>query len=175
MFLIYWLIKKFAQAIASIYFKKIHVVGLSNIPKEGPVIFCGNHANQFIDPIMIASNTVRQLSFTIAASSFSKPIVGDVARAVKAIPVKRPEDSKVKGVGKLVISGNKITGKGTQFVDQGEKIGKGWSLLISNKTVVVKNVIDNENLEINPSDEIEHLYNKELDFFVSFCFFIFFI
>lgn len=167
MFLIYWLLKKFAQAIASIYFKKVHVVGLNNIPKDGPVILCGNHANQFIDPILIASYTGRQLSFTIAASSFSKPIVGDLAKAVKAIPVKRPEDSKVKGVGKIVITGSKLIGKGTQFVEQGDKIGKGWSLLISNKTVVVKNILDNENLEIAQSDETAQLDEKQLDYFVS--------
>jgi glycerol-3-phosphate O-acyltransferase/dihydroxyacetone phosphate acyltransferase len=165
--LIYFIIRKFGQAIAAIYFKKVHVVGLNNIPKDGPVILCGNHANQFIDPILIASFTGRQLSFTIAASSFTKPVVGDLAKALKAIPVKRPEDSKVKGVGKIVISGSKLTGKGTQFIEQGEKLGKGWSLLISNKTVVVKTVIDNENLEITQSDETNLLNDKELDYYVS--------
>ena len=51
--------------------------------------------------MMIMSNTDRHLSFTIAASSLSKPVIGQVAKALKSIPVARPEDHKVKGKGKL--------------------------------------------------------------------------
>lgn len=163
---IYWIIQKFSQTIKSLYFSKVHVVGRENIPRDGPVIFCGNHANQFIDPIMIISYVPRQMSFTIAASSFSKPLIGDAARLLKAIPVKRPEDSKVKGNGKLTISQSKIVGIGTNFVEQGEKLGKGWSLLIGAKTIVVKTVIDKENLEIVASQESEELNGKETEYFV---------
>jgi len=66
------------------------------------VIFCGNHSNQFIDPMMIMSHTNRQLSFTIAASSLSKPIIGQIAKILKSIPVSRPEDHKIKGKGQII-------------------------------------------------------------------------
>jgi len=164
----YFFIEKLCQSINSIYFKKVHVIGKSNIPDDGPFIICGNHANQFIDPIMIISNVKKQLSFTIAASSFSKPIVGSLAKSLKAIPVKRPEDSKIKGSGKLVITGNKVKGVGSKFIEEGEKVGKGWSLFIKAKAISVKTVIDNENLEIVQTEESDNLSSSgELAYFVS--------
>lgn len=35
------------------FFKDISVIGQHNIPKRGPVIFCGNHFNQFCDGAII--------------------------------------------------------------------------------------------------------------------------
>lgn len=34
----------------NVFFKEIKVIGIENIPKDETVIFCGNHANQYIDP-----------------------------------------------------------------------------------------------------------------------------
>lgn len=74
------------------------------------MIICGNHANQFIDPMMIMANTNREISFTMAASSYSKPVVGQLAKALKVIPVHRPEDHKKQGTGKIRFeSENKIS------------------------------------------------------------------
>ena len=53
---------------------------------------------------MILSNTDRQLSFTIAASSLTKPVIGPIAKALKSIPVARPEDHKIKGKGKIIFN-----------------------------------------------------------------------
>jgi len=51
--------------------------------------------------MMIMANTRREISFTMAASSFSKPVVGHIAKALKSIPVHRPEDHKKQGTGKI--------------------------------------------------------------------------
>ena len=50
---------------------------------------------------MIMANTKREISFTMAASSYSKPVVGQLAKALKVIPVHRPEDHKKLGTGKI--------------------------------------------------------------------------
>ena len=71
------------------------------------MIICGNHANQFIDPMMIMSNLNRKVSFTMAASSYSKPVIGQVAKALKVIPVHRPEDHKKKSTGKITFESEK--------------------------------------------------------------------
>lgn len=165
MAIIQFVLKKFAQAVKSMYFKNVNIIGLENVPNDGPIIICGNHANQFIDPILIGSILDRELSFTIAASSFSKPVLGDMAKAAKAIPVKRPEDSKVKAQGKLTIIGAKVKGTNTKFIEQGDKVGKGWSILIGVKTIVVKTVIDDENLEIVQNQESDEIAGSEKEFF----------
>lgn len=50
---------------------------------------------------MIMANCDRHISFTMAASSYNKPVVGQLARALNVIPVYRPEDYKKKGKGKI--------------------------------------------------------------------------
>lgn len=34
--------------ILSVFYGKIDVIGLENIPKKGPVVFCGTHGNGLI-------------------------------------------------------------------------------------------------------------------------------
>lgn len=41
--------RNFMKLIMHQFFESITVLGLHNIPKKGPVIFCGNHNNQFVD------------------------------------------------------------------------------------------------------------------------------
>lgn len=41
---IYRCTRVFLHSILSISFKSIEIVGLDNIPREGPIIFTGNHA-----------------------------------------------------------------------------------------------------------------------------------
>ncbi len=47
--LIYYFTKIFLTSILSIFFSSIEVVGRENIPNYGPIIFTGNHMNQFVD------------------------------------------------------------------------------------------------------------------------------
>lgn len=51
--------------------------------------------------MMILSHCNRDISFTMAASSYNKPVIGQLAKALNVIPVFRPEDSKKKGTGKV--------------------------------------------------------------------------
>jgi 1-acyl-sn-glycerol-3-phosphate acyltransferase len=57
--------------------------------------------------MMIMSNVNRNVSFTMAASSYSKPVIGQLAKLLKVIPVHRPEDHKKKSAGKLVFESSK--------------------------------------------------------------------
>lgn len=164
---VYSLLKGFAKSVRALYFRKVNIVGLDNVPLDGPVILCGNHANQFIDPIMIASSVNRRISFTIAASSFSKPVVGTMAKALKSIPVKRPEDSKIKGYGKATIINN-TTFKGidTKFIDETKIFEAGWSLYYKGRSIGVKKVIDESTIELSPNQDLTDILNSEDKYFV---------
>ena len=58
-----------------------------------------------------------QVRFIIAEKSWHRPIIGDLAKAIRCIPVARPQDSAKKGTGKVSgTEGQKtITGDGTSF------------------------------------------------------------
>jgi 1-acyl-sn-glycerol-3-phosphate acyltransferase len=48
--------------LVNVFFKEIKVIGTENIPKNETVIFCGNHANQFIDPCVILRDLLKDMN-----------------------------------------------------------------------------------------------------------------
>lgn len=166
--LIYFAVKKLSEAIQLFYFRKVFLVGIDNIPKDGPVFICGNHSNQFIDAIMVLASVNRHVSFTMAASSFKKKVIGFFASLIKAIPVVRPEDLKIKGTGKVkLISQFKLQGIGTDFFKETENLNSGWSISFGNKTFQISKVVDKENIDLNENSETSNMLNIEYDFSVS--------
>jgi glycerol-3-phosphate O-acyltransferase/dihydroxyacetone phosphate acyltransferase len=57
-----WIIK----LIVSVWFREVVTIGQEKIPRRGAVILCGNHSNQFIDPMMIITRTPRHVAFLMA-------------------------------------------------------------------------------------------------------------
>lgn len=101
--LLYFGTKVFFHSITSIFFNDVQVVGLGNIPKYGPVIFTSNHANQFMDGLMIMCTCQRTISYLVAEKSWNRPIIGHLAWAMGAVPVKRAQDSAKKGSGNVTV------------------------------------------------------------------------
>lgn len=58
---VYRSVRVFLHSILSISFKSIEIVGLDNVPTEGPVIFTGNHANQFVDGLVVMMTSPRKV------------------------------------------------------------------------------------------------------------------
>ena len=133
--LLYFAVKMFFHSILSIFFKSVEVVGLGNIPAYGPVIFTSNHANQFVDGVSIMATISRKISYLVADKSWNRRIIGDLAWAMGAVPVKRAQDSARKGTGTVHLvrkeaksdeagSGDDsaatviVTGDGTKFTDE---------------------------------------------------------
>jgi glycerol-3-phosphate O-acyltransferase/dihydroxyacetone phosphate acyltransferase len=123
--MLYFSVKIFFHSILSIFFREVSIVGKQNIPYYGPVIFIGNHANQFIDSVVMLSTCQRTISYLIADKSYNRRIVGDIAWAMGAVPVKRAQDSVRKGKGTITfetISGEeskiRLVGNGTRFLSE---------------------------------------------------------
>ena len=102
--LLFFGVKVFFHSIISIFFREVQVVGRHNIPRYGPVIFTTNHANQFIDAVMVLCTCQHQISYLIAETSWRRPIVGDIAWAMGAVPVRRAQDASVKGSGVITMA-----------------------------------------------------------------------
>mmetsp|Transcript_8088 Transcript_8088/g.11561 ORF Transcript_8088/g.11561 Transcript_8088/m.11561 type:complete len:231 (-) Transcript_8088:1212-1904(-) len=101
--LLYFSVKIFFNSILSIFFRDVEIIGMQNIPMNGPVIFTSNHANQFIDSVVLLSTCQRTISFLIAEKSWKRKIIGHIAWAMGAVPVKRAQDSAKKGTGSISI------------------------------------------------------------------------
>lgn len=81
------------------------IYGKENIPKQGPIIFVGNHVHAF-DPIMVMSNTERIVHY-MAKESLFKGIHGAILKAIGSIKVYRTRSNP-----KAVIEAKKILEKG---------------------------------------------------------------
>jgi glycerol-3-phosphate O-acyltransferase/dihydroxyacetone phosphate acyltransferase len=113
--LVYFFVKVFFHSVLSIFFTSMEMLGMNNIPQHGPIIFTGNHMNQFVDGAMIMITNPHHISFLVAEKSYNERIVGDFAKAMGAIPVARPQDHARPGPGCVKFDGLVVRGEGTRF------------------------------------------------------------
>jgi glycerol-3-phosphate O-acyltransferase/dihydroxyacetone phosphate acyltransferase len=79
--------------IVNTFFRRIDVVGLENVPADGPLIFAGNHPNALMDGFLLISKCGRRPIHFLAASKLWKySALGKALDAVGAVPVYRRED-----------------------------------------------------------------------------------
>ncbi len=63
------------------------------MPNDGsPVIFCANHPSGLLDPLvlMLATNDRQYVSSVAKQSLWKTPIVGNIVKMMRAIPVIKP-------------------------------------------------------------------------------------
>ena len=86
-------IKFIVRAALYIWFKLVYhleINGLENVPKEGPIIFCGNHRS-YIDPPLIVATAKRDMKFLAKEELYKNKFLAFLGWAFEAIPVKRDE------------------------------------------------------------------------------------
>jgi 1-acyl-sn-glycerol-3-phosphate acyltransferase len=72
---------------------RLRVVGINNVPAEGPVVLCANHTS-LLDPPLLGTPLERMVHFMAKAELFDVPILGTMISKVGAFPVKRGGVSK---------------------------------------------------------------------------------
>ena len=99
--LLYFGVKIFFHSVLSIFFREVEIIGIQKTPRHGPIIYTINHANQFMDAVMVLTTCQNKISYLMAETSYKRRVVGDIAWALDVVPVKRPQDSAIKGIGKV--------------------------------------------------------------------------
>lgn len=74
------------------FFRRIEVVGLENVPRHGPVIFCGNHPNSLLDPVLITVFCGRIVHFAAKDVLFQSRLLRVFLKIFGAVPVARRRD-----------------------------------------------------------------------------------
>ncbi|HEX3143326.1 MAG TPA: lysophospholipid acyltransferase family protein [Pyrinomonadaceae bacterium] len=91
------MIRRFITFILSltlrIYFRRIEVTGIENIPAGSPTIFVVNHPNALIDPAFLLCFAPRRISFIAKAPLFRMPVIGYLVRALDCLPAYRRQDA----------------------------------------------------------------------------------
>ncbi|GMH71033.1 hypothetical protein TL16_g05552 [Triparma laevis f. inornata] len=94
--------KRIFRFILKVFFRRIDALNQNVVPEDGPIILVGNHANQFVDGMNLVASSSRAISFLIAQKSYDRRYIGDVAKAIGAVPVLRPQDIAFKGTGRIL-------------------------------------------------------------------------
>ncbi|MFR2787503.1 MAG: lysophospholipid acyltransferase family protein [Clostridia bacterium] len=108
---------------------RAEIIGLENIPKEGPLIFCGNHRT-YLDPPLMVATAKRDMKFLAKEELYNNKFLAFLGWVFEAIPVKRDEKdvSAIKTSLKFLKSGQCIAlfPEGTRNgLEKGEKVKDG--------------------------------------------------
>ncbi len=90
--MIYSFIKTLTRLALKVYFRKIHIKGLENIPKDGPFLIVANHPSSFLDPISIAILVNQKISFLAKGSMFGNKLVAAILTRLNMVPIYRAQD-----------------------------------------------------------------------------------
>ncbi|MDQ3365163.1 MAG: lysophospholipid acyltransferase family protein [Myxococcota bacterium] len=85
----YRILAWFLRMVTRVFFRQVEVVGLENIPADGPVLFAGNHPNSLIDPILIITTCGRKVHFAAKDTLFRGRLMRVVLRGLGAVPLAR--------------------------------------------------------------------------------------
>ena len=75
-----------------LFYRKIEVKNLKNIPTKVPVIFAPNHQNALMDPLAIIAVTKGQTVFLARSDIFKNRIIASLLYFIKILPVYRMRD-----------------------------------------------------------------------------------
>ena len=81
------------RMVANTFFRRIDVVGLENIPADGPLIFAGNHPNALMDGWLLTAKCGRwPLHFLANAKLWEYRLMRPLLDVTGAVPVYRREE-----------------------------------------------------------------------------------
>ena len=69
---------------------RVKIEGREDIPKDGALIFCGNHRS-YLDPPLIVVTAKRDMKFLAKEELYNNKFLAFLGRVFEAIPVKRNE------------------------------------------------------------------------------------
>jgi 1-acyl-sn-glycerol-3-phosphate acyltransferase len=85
-----WLLKLATR----VFFRRIEVTGRETLPDpdQSAVLFCGNHPNSLLDPVLITAWCGRVVHFAAKDVLFDPPVFGSLLRLMGAVPIRRRRD-----------------------------------------------------------------------------------
>lgn len=84
-----WIVRGAIYIWLKIYYRA-EIIGVENVPKEGPLIFCGNHRS-YLDPPLLVATAKRDMKFLAKEELYKNKFLAFLGWAFEAIPVKRDE------------------------------------------------------------------------------------
>jgi len=97
----YLMAKKIFSTALSGFYSRVETIGLESIPKNRPVLFIANHSNAFVDPLLLASNLERPVTFTAKSTLAKNPLLNLIIKSFSVELLSRRIDRKEYDTGRL--------------------------------------------------------------------------
>ena len=92
----YQAIRELVRLSTFVFFKRVEVVGLEHIPREGGAIYFGNHPNSLLDPALITAFGERKVHFAAKDTLFGNAMLSWILKQMGAVPIRRRQDHSAK-------------------------------------------------------------------------------
>ena len=90
----YYFIKVWVKSALYLFFGKIKVTGLHNIPKDKPVLFLPNHQNALLDILLLVVDCNRKPYFLTRSDVFKNTFLKTIFNFFQMIPIYRIRDGR---------------------------------------------------------------------------------
>jgi glycerol-3-phosphate O-acyltransferase / dihydroxyacetone phosphate acyltransferase len=89
----YALVRGLSRLLLRLFYARIEVVGLENVPARGAFIAAANHHNSIVDAMIGIAVIPRRLRILANAPLFRHPLIGPFLRMMGALPVHRRKEA----------------------------------------------------------------------------------
>jgi 1-acyl-sn-glycerol-3-phosphate acyltransferase len=91
---VYRLIVRFFRFVVHRFFRRVEVIGLEHLPRDGGGILVSWHPNGMVDPGLILTHFPMRVVFGARHGLFAVPLLGQVMKAMGTVPIYRAMDLK---------------------------------------------------------------------------------
>jgi glycerol-3-phosphate O-acyltransferase / dihydroxyacetone phosphate acyltransferase len=86
------LVQTLGRLITKAWFRSVETQGMDQISTDRPILVCANHANGFVDPVLLIATSPRPVRFLAKSTLWKMPAVGPLLGLAGVLPVYRRMD-----------------------------------------------------------------------------------
>jgi 1-acyl-sn-glycerol-3-phosphate acyltransferase len=80
------------RSLVGLFYRRVEVSGLENVPREGPVLLVANHNNGLVDPMVVLCALPRPVVFVAKSTLWKIPVLRSILDLLGCVPVVRKKD-----------------------------------------------------------------------------------
>jgi glycerol-3-phosphate O-acyltransferase / dihydroxyacetone phosphate acyltransferase len=89
----YPILRAFVRFLLALFYRRIDVVGIENVPAGGGLVVAANHHNSVVDAMLLIAKLPRQVRTLANAPLFGHVLIGPFLRLLGALPVHRRQEA----------------------------------------------------------------------------------
>lgn len=84
--------RNLAKLVLHLFFRRIEVEGLADVPRQGPIVFVANHTNALVDPLVLVITLPRRLTLTAKNVLARGRLLGGLMAGLGVVTFHRQDD-----------------------------------------------------------------------------------